>query len=45
MNLLGKEDTWDNLMRIKSGQVVAELLEIVLKAENKKVENKKAEGI
>lgn len=31
MNLLGKEDAWDNLMRIKSGQVAAELLEIALK--------------
>lgn len=31
MNLLGKEDTWDNLMRIKSVQVAAELLEIALK--------------
>ncbi len=31
MNLLGKEDAWDNLMRIKSVQIAAELLEIVLK--------------
>lgn len=30
MNLLGKEDAWDNLMRIKSPQVAAELLEISL---------------
>ena len=30
MNLLGKEDVWDNLMRIKNHQVAAELLEIVL---------------
>jgi hypothetical protein len=30
MNLLGKEDAWDNLMRIKSVQVAAELLEIAL---------------
>lgn len=30
MNLLGKEDAWDNLMRIKSPQVAAELLEIAL---------------
>ena len=29
MNLLGKEDVWDNLMRIKDHQVAAELLEIV----------------
>lgn len=29
MNLLGKEDVWDNLMRIKSHLVAAELLEIV----------------
>lgn len=28
MNLLGKEDAWDNLMRIKNYQVAAELLEI-----------------
>ena len=28
MNLLGKEDAWDNLMRIKSHQFAAELLEI-----------------
>lgn len=28
MNLLGKEDIWDNLMRIKNHQVAAELLEI-----------------
>lgn len=30
MNLLGKEDIWDNLMRIKSAQVAEELLEISL---------------
>lgn len=30
MNLLGKEDVWDNLMRIRSQQVAAELLEIAL---------------
>ena len=30
MNLLGKVDIWDNLMRIKSHQVAAELLEITL---------------
>lgn len=30
-NLLGKEDAWDNLIRIKSDQVAAELLEIALK--------------
>ncbi len=28
MNLLGKEDAWDNLMRIGSAQVAAELLAI-----------------
>lgn len=28
MNLLGKVDIWDNLMRIKNHQVAAELLEI-----------------
>jgi len=31
MNLLGREDAWDNLMRIKSAQVAEELLEIALK--------------
>ena len=31
MNLLGKEDAWDNLMRIKSAQAAAELLEIAWK--------------
>lgn len=31
MNLLGKVDVWDNLMRIKNHQVAAELLEIVLR--------------
>ncbi len=31
MNLLGEEDAWDNLMRIKSAEVAAELLEITLK--------------
>ena len=30
MNLLGKVDIWDNLMRIKNYQVAAELLEIAL---------------
>ncbi len=33
MNLLGKEDAWDNLMRIRSAQIAAELLEITLKDE------------
>ena len=33
MNLLGKEDVWDNLMRILSVQIAAELLEIALKEE------------
>lgn len=32
MNLLGKVDIWDNLMRIKEHQVAAELLEISLGA-------------
>ena len=31
MNLLGKEDVWDNLLRIRSDRVAAELLEIALK--------------
>lgn len=30
MNLLGKVDVWDNLMRIRNHQVAAELLEIAL---------------
>lgn len=30
MNLPGKEDVWDNLMRIKSAQVAEELLELSL---------------
>lgn len=30
MNLLGKEDAWDNLIRIKNHQVAAELMEIAL---------------
>jgi hypothetical protein len=30
MNLLGKEDAWDNLMRIKNPEVAAELIEIAL---------------
>lgn len=30
VNLLGKEDVWDNLMRIKNIDVAAELLEIGL---------------
>lgn len=33
MNLLGKQDAWDNLMRIKSAQVATELLEIVAEKE------------
>ena len=30
MNLLGKADVWDNLMRIRNSQVETELLEIAL---------------
>jgi len=30
MNLLGKADVWDNLMRIRNSQVATELLEITL---------------
>ena len=30
MNLLGKADSWDNLMRIRDHEVAAELLEIAL---------------
>ena len=30
MNLLGKEDVWDNLMRIRSAAVAEELLELAL---------------
>lgn len=33
MNLLGKGDVWDNLIRIQSAQIAAELLEIALKEE------------
>ncbi len=33
MNLLGKEDIWDNLMRVRSAKIAAELLEIALKDE------------
>lgn len=33
MNFLGKEDVWDNLMRICSARIAAELLEIALKEE------------
>lgn len=35
MNLLGKEDAWDNLMRVNSAQVAAELLEIAFAKEEK----------
>ena len=34
MNLLGREDAWDNLMRIKSVSAAAELMEIGLKNRN-----------
>lgn len=30
MNLLGKVDVWDNLMRIRNHQAATELLEIAL---------------
>ena len=33
MNLLGKEHVWDNLIRVRSAQIAAELLEIALKEE------------
>lgn len=36
MNLLGKVDVWDNLMRIKNPQVAVELLEISLGAASNK---------
>ena len=39
MNLLGKEDAWDNLMRIKNNQVAAELLEIALGITGVKIGN------
>ncbi len=32
MNLLGKEDVWDNLMRIRSASVAEELLELLFKS-------------
>ena len=38
MNLLGKADVWDNLMRIKSVSVAAELLELSL-AQNEKTDS------
>lgn len=38
MNLLGKEDAWDNLMRIKNHQVAAELLKIALGSTEEKEE-------
>ena len=38
MNLLGKEDVWDNLIRIKSASVAAELLELTL-AYNEKTDS------
>jgi hypothetical protein len=31
MNLLGRDDVWDNLMRIQSEKVASELMEIALK--------------
>ena len=41
MNLLGKEDAWDNLIRIKNHQVAAELLEIAFAiTELKEMESK-----
>lgn len=43
VNLLGKEDLWDNLMRIKNVQVAAELLEIAFG--NDGVENEKSLGM
>ena len=36
MNLLGKEDVWDNLMRIKSASVAEELLELSLRTTKNK---------
>lgn len=33
VNLLGKEDVWDNLMRIRSASVAAELMEISCESE------------
>lgn len=35
----GKEDAWDNLMRIKNNQVAAELLEIALGITGVKIGN------
>ena len=37
MNLLGKEDVWDNLMRIKNPEVAAELLEISLSGDEEQI--------
>ncbi len=42
MNLLGKADVWDNLMRIRNSQVATELLEIALGcSEERRKVNKK----
>lgn len=39
MNLLGKEDAWDNLMRVKNYHIAAELLEIALGNRKEDMEN------
>ena len=43
MNLLGKVDVWDNLMRIKNHQVAAELLEIAMGTAEKPKETEKGD--
>ena len=39
VNLLGKEDAWDNLIRVKNPQIAAELLEIAWKKGSKSEKN------
>jgi hypothetical protein len=38
MNLLGKSDVWDNLMRIRNSQVATELLEIAFGCSERKTQ-------
>lgn len=44
VNLLGKEDMWDNLMRIRNKQVASELLEIAF-GSNDEDDKEKSEDI
>lgn len=45
VNLLAKEDVWDNLMRIKNEQGAAELLEIAFGSNEEENMNKATIGI